>query len=112
MSYRVDGCNQCFETFKGIAGLNSLKQLPFYFWSNFHFFIVVERKLYRSGGYKTDEKLTDHHLSERPLSLKLTTWHVVCQSLHRKHLQSLRIANRKFLTTSTVYISGVQWWIN
>lgn len=86
MSCTVDGPNQCFETFKGIAGLSSLKQLCFYFWSNFHFFIVVERKLYRSGGFITDEKLTDNHLSERPLSLKLTTWHMVCQSLHRKHL--------------------------
>lgn len=112
MSCTVDGPNQCFETFKGIAGLSSLKQLCFYFWSNFHLFIVVERKLYRSGGFITDEKLTDNHLSERPLSLKLTTWHMVCQSLHRKHLRSLKIANRNFLTTSTIYISGVHRWIN
>lgn len=112
MSCTVDGPNQCFETFKGIAGLSSLKQLCFYFWSNFHFFIVVERKLYRSGGFITDEKLTDNHLSERPLSLKLTAWHMVCQSLHRKHLRSLKIANRNFLTTSTIYISGVHRWIN
>lgn len=112
MSCTVDGPNQCFETFKGIAGLSSLKQLCFYFWSNFHFFIVVERKLYRSGGFVTDEKLTDNHLSERPLSLKLTTWHMVCQSLPRKHLRSLKIANRNFLTTSTIYISGVHRWIN
>lgn len=84
MSYTMTSPNtQCFETFKGISGLSSLNILPFYSWSTFHFFVVVERKLYGSGGYITDEKFTDHHLSERPLRLEMTTWHVVCQSLHR-----------------------------